>query len=110
MRRLDHSTIFILIAGGYTPLGLLALHHAWRVSILATVWGVALIGIVLKMVQLEKMDRIGMVLYIALGWRALVALPEIVRNLGPAPIALLFAGVDLYSVGAIFFTIHQTHL
>jgi len=110
MRRLDHSTIFILIAGSYTPLGLLALHHAWRVSILSTVWGVALVGIVLKMVHLEKMDRIGMALYIALGWTALIALPEIVRSLGTAPIVLLFAGGILYTVGAIFFALHRPHL
>jgi hemolysin III len=110
MRRLDHSTIFILIAGSYTPLGLLALHHAWRVSILATVWGVALVGILLKMIHLEKMDRIGMVLYIVLGWTALIALPEIMRSLGPAPIVLLFAGGILYTVGAIFFALHRPHL
>src|SRR5260221_2520876 len=90
MRRLDHSTIFILIAGSYTPLGLLALHHAWRVSILATVWGVALVGIALKMIHLEEMDRIGMGLYIALGWTALIALPEIARNLAPSPLMLPF--------------------
>jgi hemolysin III len=110
MRRLDHSTIFILIAGSYTPLGLLALHHAWRVSILATVWGVALVGIALKMIHLEKMDRIGMGLYIALGWTALIALPEIARNLRPAPLVLLFAGGILYTVGAIFFGLHRPHL
>jgi hemolysin III len=110
MRRLDHSTIFILIAGSYTPLGLLALHHAWRIAILATVWGVALVGILLKMIHLEKMDRIGMVLYIALGWTALIALPEIMRSLGPAPIVLLFTGGVLYTVGAIFFALHRPNL
>ena len=107
MRRLDHSTIFILIAGSYTPLGLLALHHAWRVSILATVWGVALVGIVLKLVHIEKMDRIGMVLYIGLGWTAVVALPQMIRSLGTASIVLLFTGGILYTVGAIFFALHR---
>ena len=107
MRRLDHSTIFILIAGSYTPLCLLALHHAWRVSILATVWGVAALGVLLKMVRIDAMDRAGMVLYIALGWTALAALPEIVHGLGPASIVLLFAGGIVYTVGAILFSLHR---
>ena len=107
MRRLDHSSIFILIAGSYTPLSLLALHHAWRVSILASVWGVALAGITLKMVHLERMDRIGMVLYIALGWTALIALPEILRGLRPASAVLLFAGGILYTVGAVLFALRR---
>lgn len=107
MRRLDHSSIFILIAGSYTPLSLLALDHAWRVSILATVWGVALAGIVLKVVQLEKMDRIGTVLYIALGWTALVAMPQILRRLNAPAAVLLFAGGVLYTVGAVFFALRR---
>jgi hemolysin III len=107
MRRLDHSSIFILIAGSYTPLSLLALHHAWRISILATVWGVALAGIVLKVARIDKMDRLGMVLYIALGWTALVAMPQILRNLSTASAVLLFAGGILYTVGAIFFALHR---
>jgi hemolysin III len=107
MQRLDHSSIFVLIAGSYTPLSLLALHHAWRISILATVWGVAFAGIALKVLRLEKMDRIGMFLYIALGWTALVALPEILRGIGPASTVLLFTGGVLYTVGAIFFAMHR---
>ena len=107
MRRLDHSSIFILIAGSYTPLSLLALHHAWRISILATVWGVALAGIALKVAHLEKMDGIGMVLYIALGWTALVAMPQIMRAVSPASAVLLFAGGVLYTVGAVFFALHR---
>jgi len=107
MQRLDHSSIFILIAGSYTPLCLLALHDAWRVSILATVWGVAVIGILLKMVRIDKMDVVGMTLYLALGWTALVAMPEIVRGLRPAAIVLLFAGGLLYTVGAVLFSMHR---
>jgi len=107
MQRLDHSSIFILIAGSYTPLCLLALHDAWRVSILATVWGVAVIGILLKMMRIDKMDVVGMTLYLALGWTALVAMPEIVRGLRPAAIVLLFAGGLLYTVGAVLFSMHR---
>src|SRR5438270_2844828 len=107
MRRLDHSSIFILIAGSYTPLALLALQHAWRISILATVWGVALTGVVLKVARIDKMDRFGMVLYLALGWTALVAMPQILRSLSTAAAVLLFAGGILYTVGAILFSLHR---
>ena len=107
MRRLDHSTIFVLIAGSYTPLCLLALHGAWRVSVLAAVWGVAIVGVLLKMLRIDSMDRLGMVLYIALGWTALAAMPEIVRGLHPASIVLLFVGGVLYTVGAVLFAMHR---
>jgi hemolysin III len=107
MQRLDHSTIFLLIAGSYTPLSLLALRGAWRVSILASVWGVALAGIVLKIVRLERMHRAGMVLYLALGWTAIVALPQVLKHLDGVRIGLLFAGGVLYTVGAIMFALRR---
>lgn len=107
MRRLDHSTIFILIAGTYTPFSLLALRGAWRVWILCTVWGVALLGVLLKMLRLERMHRAGRVLYLALGWTALVALPPVLPHLGAAGVALLFAGGILYTVGAILFALRR---
>ncbi|MCA1834278.1 MAG: hemolysin III family protein [Actinomycetota bacterium] len=107
MRRLDHSTIFILIAGSYTPLSILALRGAWRISILVSVWTVALVGVVLKLVRLDRMHAFGMVLYIALGWTAVIALPEVVRNVSAAGIALLFIGGILYTSGAIMFAKHK---
>lgn len=105
MRRLDHSTIFVLIAGTYTPFSLLALRGAWRISILSIVWGVALVGIMLKMVHIERMDIAGMILYLGLGWTVLVALPQLLPRLDAAGIALLFAGGILYTVGAILFAL-----
>ena len=76
-------------------------------SILATVWGVALTGVVLKVARIDKMDRFGMVLYLALGWTALVAMPQILRSLSTAAAVLLFAGGILYTVGAILFSLHR---
>lgn len=110
MKRLDHSTIFVLIAGTYTPFSVLVLRGAWRVSILATVWSVALFGILLKMLRIDRMRRMGMVLYLALGWTAIVALPQIVRSLDPVKIALMLAGGLLYTVGAILFALHRPSL
>ncbi|MGH2725503.1 MAG: PAQR family membrane homeostasis protein TrhA [Actinomycetota bacterium] len=107
MRKLDHSTIFLLIAGSYTPFSLLALRGAWRVWILSAVWGVALLGILLMMIRIERMDRAGMVLYLALGWTALIALPQLLSHLSVSGTVLLFAGGVLYTVGAVMFALHR---
>jgi hemolysin III len=107
MRRLDHSTIFVLIAGSYTPFSVLALRGTWRVAVLATVWGVALAGIALKMISIDRMDKIGMFLYIALGWTAVVALPELVSRLGAGSVVLLFLGGVFYTVGAVMFAMRR---
>lgn len=107
MRKLDHSTIFVLIAGSYTPFSLLALRGAWRISILSVVWGAALVGILLMMIRIERMDRFGMVLYLALGWTALIALPQLLSSLSTAGAVLLFAGGILYTVGAVILALRR---
>jgi len=107
MRRLDHSTIFIFIAATYTPFSVLALHGAWRVSILAAVWGAAWVGVVLKMLRLRAASRAGTALYVALGWTAVVALPQLVRNLSAVDVALLFLGGALYTTGAIIYALKR---
>lgn len=103
MQRLDHSTIFVLIAGTYTPFSVLALRGAWRVALLAVVWGIAMIGVALKMAKLERMHGAGMVMYIGLGWAAIVAFPQLVSTLGAAELTLLVLGGLLYTVGAVLF-------
>lgn len=103
MRRLDHSTIFVLIAGTYTPVTLLVLDGVWRASILSAVWGIALLGITLKITRIERMDRLGVVLYVALGWTAIVGMPRIVANLSVTGVALLVAGGVLHSAGAVIY-------
>src|SRR2546423_6542781 len=90
MKRLDHSMIFVLIAGTYTPLALLVLRGPWRVTVLSVVWGGAALGIVLKLVRVDGLAALTGALYIALGWLAIVAMPEIVQNVGGAATGLLF--------------------
>jgi hemolysin III len=101
MKRLDHSMIFLLIAGTYTPMCLLVLHGAWGVVILSIVWAGAAIGITLKNVRPDGFRVLSGFLYVALGWIALFALPQLVRGLSPAALALMAAGGSLYTVGAI---------
>ncbi|MGZ4140649.1 MAG: PAQR family membrane homeostasis protein TrhA [Actinomycetota bacterium] len=107
MRRLDHSTIFLFIAATYTPFSVLALQGAWRVSILAAVWGIAAIGVALKMTRLKAASRAGTAMYVALGWTAIVALPQLVKDLSAASIALLFIGGALYTTGAIIYALRR---
>ncbi len=103
MKRLDHSMIFILIAGTYTPLCLLALTGVWSVVMLATVWAGAITGIVLKQVNIDGMKRLSGFLYIALGWVSIVVLPQLFRNMSVTGSVLVVAGGLLYTLGAIVF-------
>ncbi len=104
MQRLDHSMIFVLIAGTYTPFCLLALHGAWSIVLLAAVWAGAIAGIVLKLVGVDRTKVASAILYIALGWLAVVATPVVISNLSIAPLVLLASGGVLYTVGAVVFS------
>jgi channel protein (hemolysin III family) len=75
MQRADHSMIFVFIAGSFTPVVLLALHGPWRWGLLGAVWTIALGGVALKCLALERFPRLGGGLYIALGWAGVFAAP-----------------------------------
>ena len=101
MKRLDHSMIYIFIAASYTPFGLLLLRGPWGIAVLATVWAGAFTGVALKMLHLERTSKLGFVMYLALGWAMVVALPQMIRGLSGLDLGLLFAGGLLYTTGAI---------
>jgi len=101
MQRADHSMIFVLIAGSFTPVALLALHGPWRWGLLGAVWAVALAGVALKCLALERFPRLGGGLYIALGWAGLVAAPALWHR--PLVGLLFLLGGILYTVGAALF-------
>jgi len=101
MQRADHSMIFVLIAGSFTPVAILAMHGPWRWELLAAVWAIAVTGIVLKCVALERFPRLGGGLYIALGWAGLVAAPALLHR--PLIGLLFLLGGTLYTVGAALF-------
>ena len=107
MRRLDHAAIFLLIAGTYTPFGLLALSGAWRWTVLPIVWGGALAAIVLKLAWVDGPQWLTAALGIALGWAGVVALPQLVDHAGWAGIALLGAGGLLYTGGAVVYAMRR---
>ena len=101
MRHVDHSMIFVLIGGTYTPVTLLALRTAWGVTLLALVWTGALVGVLITALRLERWRWVGFVMYLVLGWLAVVAAPQLVHALSPAQLALLLTGGVLYTVGAV---------
>jgi hemolysin III len=101
LQRMDHAMIFVLIAGSYTPITLLAMQPAWGISLLTVVWTVAVIGVTLALARFHALQSVGGYLYIGLGWIVVLALPAVVQSLGSLELLLLFAGGVLYTVGAI---------
>jgi hemolysin III len=100
MRRLDHAMIFLLIAGTYTPVGLLVLHGTLATVVLVVVWGGAVAGIGLELAWTTAPSWLGGTVYLALGWVAVVAMPQLFARLGVAGGLLLVAGGLAYSAGA----------
>ncbi len=99
----DKATIFVFIAGTYTPFTLLAIGGPLGVGLLLFVWAVALAGVLVKLLHPGRLEkRLAIVLYLALGWCGLVALPALLSNLTPLPLTLLAAGGVLYTAGVAF--------
>ncbi len=103
MRRLDHSMIFILIAGTYTPFTLGVLRGPWGWALLGTIWGLALLGITAKCTLGFRFPRLSTLLYLAMGWLVLVGLQPLVARVAPAGIAWLVAGGLCYTGGVVFY-------
>ena len=103
MRRLDHSAIFVLIAGTYTPFALLTLEGALATVILVAVWTGAAAGIVMTMVWIDAPKWLIAIVYVALGWVAVAAMPEMLDDLGVTAVGLVAAGGALYTAGAVVY-------
>ena len=103
MRRLDHSTIFLTIAGTYTPFALLVLSGAWPWVVLAVVWSGVLCAIACKVVWIDAPAWVAVCIGSALGWVGVVALPNILGQIGPGGVAFLLAGGVFYTVGGIVY-------
>ncbi|CAI7979369.1 hemolysin III [Frankia sp. Hr75.2] len=103
MKRLDHSMIFIFIAGTYTPFALIAMpEHTARI-VLAVVWGGAALGVLVRMLWLHSPRFLIVPLYIALGWVAVFVIPELMHQAGVAAMVLLLVGGACYSLGALVY-------
>jgi hemolysin III len=106
LQRLDHSMIFVLIAGSYTPF-CLVIGNTWGIAVLAVVWSVAAAGIALKVAWPSAPRWLGVGLYLSAGWIALVAATELAGWFALAPLLLMLAGGILYSVGGVIYALQR---
>jgi hemolysin III len=102
-RIFDHSAIFLLIAGTYTPFTLTVLHGVWGWSLLAIVWALAVAGVVLKSVASVKSSGLSTALYLGMGWIAVFAAKPLYETLPLWGLVWLIAGGVMYSAGILFF-------
>lgn len=101
LRRADHATIYLLIAGSYTPVAVVAIGGVAGWALVVAAWTVAGVGVLLKLAWFNHARVAGAVLYIGLGWMIVAAVPALVRNVTGAELALLVAGGLLYTSGAV---------
>jgi hemolysin III len=103
MRRLDHSMIFIFIAGTYTPFCVFLLSGTTQTVILTVIWGGAVLGVGMKMITPHAPRWLSTPLYIALGWVAVAILPDILHRGGVAALVLVCVGGAFYTIGAVLY-------
>ncbi len=103
LRKVDHMMIFILIAGSYTPVCTIAIGGRTGARLLALVWGIALVGLILKACWVTCPKWFSSVIYIGMGWVCVLALPQIIHNLPLAAFVWLLVGGIIYTVGGIIY-------
>ena len=109
---IDHCSIFLLIAGTYTPFTLCTLRESspalgW--TIFAVIWGLAIIGIALNSIDLKKFKVFSMICYLVMGWCIIVRIDVVIESLGNLGFGLLLSGGIVYTIGAIFYGIGKKH-
>ena len=107
MRRLDHSMIFVLIAGSYTPFALLVLHGTLATVILVAVWTGAAAGALMKLLWIDAPKWLVAGTYVLMGWVAVAAFPGMMRELGVGPTVLVAVGGILYTLGALVYALQR---
>lgn len=105
LRKLDHQSIYLLIAGTYTPFCLVTLRGPWGWSLFGVVWGLAALGMLLELRPARGERILPVVIYIVMGWVVLSALPPLWRALGPAGFSWLLGGGVFYTVGIVFYAL-----
>ena len=104
-RRLDHSMIFVFIAGTYTPFALLRFEGAIKWLVLVLVWSGAMFGLVLELVWIDSPRWLSAIAYLAVGWVGILAIPQMFTAVGIAGAVLLLVGGGLYTLGALIYAI-----
>jgi len=104
-KKLDHISIYLLIAGSYTPFVLVSLNGAWGWSLFGVIWGLAVIGILLDCFTSDERRIIQLIIYVLMGWIALVAIQPLIESLSMAGFLWLLGGGLFYSVGIVFYVL-----
>ena len=102
-QRIDHLSIYLLIAGTYTPIALLGLKGAWGWSMFGVIWGMALIGFIFKFSSLRNNEKISLSLYALMGWAAIIAIKPMIENLSTGALTLIILGGLCYTLGIYFY-------
>jgi len=105
LRKMDHQSIYLLIAGSYTPFCLVTLRGPWGWSLLGVVWGLAIVGSLQDLRPRNDARVLSVVIYLLMGWAAVVALVPMVNALGRAGFAWVASGGLLYTVGIVFYAL-----
>ncbi len=104
---IDHASIFLLIAGTYTPFLLVAIRGAWGWTLLVIVWGLAILGVSLKALFIHRFQKLSVLAYILMGWLSVVAIKELLENIPLDGLILVAVGGIVYTVGVIFYALKR---
>lgn len=103
LRKIDHMMIFVLIAGTYTPICLIPLRGGWGYSLLAVIWGVAIVGTIMKLLWFDAPRWLYTLFYVIMGWLVVIAFWPMTKTIPIEGIAWLVAGGILYTIGAVIY-------
>jgi len=103
----DHSAIYVLIAGTYTPFALITLQGTMGWIIFGMVWGFAVVGVIWKFMHIGKYAIVSTVMYVLMGWTIIIAINPLINNLSYQGLFWLFLGVFSYMIGAVFFSVNR---
>lgn len=103
LKTLDHCAIYLLIAGSYTPFLLVSLRTPLAMGLMAVIWGIALVGIIMKIAFVYRFKRLSLMTYLAMGWLSLVVVYQLAMNIEMGGLVLLALGGVIYSLGVIFY-------
>ncbi|MEZ8618272.1 PAQR family membrane homeostasis protein TrhA [Vibrio splendidus] len=103
LKTLDHCAIYLLIAGSYTPFLLVGLRTPLAMGLMAVIWGIALVGIIMKIAFVHRFKRLSLFIYLAMGWLSLIVVYQLAMNIDIGGLVLLAVGGVIYSLGVIFY-------
>lgn len=110
LRRIDHMMIFILIAGTYTPVCLVSLHGTWGWTLLVAIWAFALVGLLLKIFWMDAPRWLSTMIYVIMGWLAVIAFVPLQKAVSWGGIGTLLAGGIAYTIGAVIYGLKKPNL